>query len=241
MAFKRERRSAVDVANGVSFHLVSGRVGTAALVIAALACACRAVIPVDPAVPIVRSRQEFVLTAGSKPFLLPVDVAADVGRRELLVADRGTRRVEIFDEQGAYLRSFGQRGGGFVRFRDLSAIDVDPQGRVLCVDPGLGAILTVDSIRGAVVDQVPLRGAPPGPGVVRQAGAAGRGFVVDPARGVVEVHDARGALVGLLGDETGAPLRLDGPAGLALDSRGRLVIAETGARRVQVRSLPGGP
>lgn len=293
-------------------------------------CSCRSGPPIGPGIPVVRSMLETTVTGGSKPFSRPLDVAALPGRGEIAVADAGNNRVEIFDAHGAWLRSFGQRGGGFIRFHELRGIGVDGAGRVLCADAGRAAVLVVDSLLGSAVDEFDFGGSLPAPapllsdvaavggrvlaldlrraavlvggaapaasrpggdsvaggpsgpalcaagtdvlwcaeprsGRVRafspagaplggfetravRAGAArspvgvalgsgGRVFVSDAAQGVVAIYDAQGAFLGLLGDEAGRGLSLAGPAGLAFDGAGRLVIVETGARRVQIRRL----
>src|SRR5262249_33728671 len=72
---------------------------------------------------------------GSDPgqFYGPRDIAITPSG-EVLVADTGNKRIQVFDQRGTYLRSFGTEGAGPGQFREPVGLAVDKQGRIYVAD-----------------------------------------------------------------------------------------------------------
>ena len=67
--------------------------------------------------------------------------------------------------------------------------------------------------------------------------AAGEIYVADSWLNTVQVFDAEGRFVAILGDEAGRPLDLGSPNGVALGPGNRVYVAERLAARLQIREL----
>lgn len=79
---------------------------------------------------------DLVLGAGPKPedrFKIPYAMAID-GEGRICVADRGNRRVQIFDNEGRLLRTIGGRKNAGARLALPKAIALDGSGNVLIGD-----------------------------------------------------------------------------------------------------------
>jgi DNA-binding beta-propeller fold protein YncE len=149
---------------------------------------------------------------GDLPLLTPraVAVGAD-GMR--VVADSGNHRIVWLDAEGGFIRAVGS----------LCRIGEGEAGG--CVDPdGTGPLALGDGQFnepwGVAVD------------------AEGQVFVSDTWNGRIQVFDAAGNFVRKWGffnttnGELGDPLAIYGPRGIAIDSAGYLVVADTGNKRI---------
>ncbi len=52
----------------------------------------------------------------------------------IFVADSGNNRIQIFNPDGTYLRSFGKWGSGGAEFKGLEGIAVNGNGNILVAD-----------------------------------------------------------------------------------------------------------
>jgi DNA-binding beta-propeller fold protein YncE len=156
---------------------------------------------------------------GDLPLLQPraLAVAPDGA---LVIADTGNHRIVVIDANGQFARAFGS----------LCKIAEGEAGG--CVDPdGSGPLALGDG-----QFQEPWGVAVAGDGTI---------FVADTWNGRIQVFDREGNFVrkwgyfnttnGTLGD----PLALFGPRGIAIDSGGYLLVADTGNKRI-VQFTPSG-
>jgi DNA-binding beta-propeller fold protein YncE len=175
----------------------------------------------------------------------PLGVAVDA-RGRILVADAGNHRIARFDTAGVFLGEFGGFGYEDNRFDrptvvwsgNALAIWVLDQGNARVVKYDLeGRLLGVlvelrsEAVRGRLDLVEPLGLA------VDQGGEL---FVTDGSADRVLLFDPLGAVltpVGGFGTQAG---RFDGPDGIAVDDKRRLLVAETGNRRVQLLDASGG-
>jgi len=72
---------------------------------------------------------------GAGGLSLPSDVALGSDER-IYVVDGGNQRVVVFDRNGKYLLSFGQKGSAEGQFKDPVGIGTDNKGRVYVADTG---------------------------------------------------------------------------------------------------------
>ncbi len=150
------------------------------------------------------------------------------------IVDSGNQRVQVFDVDGAYLRSIGPidaaEAGGLAGPRDVAL-----QGDLLLVtDPGHDRV-AVFSSQGQYAGQWPeLPGAW---GIA--ASPDGRIAVVDNETSQVHIHRADGqrqATWGGFGEGAG---QLNRPRGAAFTADGRLVVADRGNQRLVVFDRQG--
>jgi DNA-binding beta-propeller fold protein YncE len=178
---------------------------------------------------------EFDVPAGDLP-ADPVDLALDFDGTSLLVVDNDNHRVVRMDtETGELNESWGEYGEGFDQFNHPYSIAVSQSGRRAVVDVLNSRLLVRDpgfdftfEIRDWGVEAGQL---------YRPKGIAidgeGRIFVTDSVLGVIQVFDADGHLVGVLGD--GDEVRhFRTPTRLGFDPQGRLIVVEMRANRISL-------
>ena len=156
---------------------------------------------------------------GDLPLLLPRAVAISPSGMQV-VADTGNHRVVVLDANGQFIRSFGS----------LCKIGEGVAGG--CIDPdGSGPLELGDG-----QFQEPW-------GIA--VNAEGQIFVADTWNGRIQVFGEDGSFVrkwGYFNSSNGAmgdPLALYGPRGVAIDSTGNLLVADTGNKRI-MRFAPTG-
>ncbi len=153
-----------------------------------------------------------------KPLLAPRAVAAGPDG-ERVIADSGNHRIVVLDRNGNFVRAFGS----------LCKLNENNAG---CVDPdGDGPLAAGDGQFnepwGIAVDK------------------AGQIFVADTWNGRIEVFDKEGKFLRKWGyfnttnGELGDANALFGPRGLAVDTEGNLLVADTGNKRI-IRFKPDG-
>jgi hypothetical protein len=188
----------------------------------------------------------------------PRDVAVDPISGEILVADTGSARVDVYRPTPAsaeFLFSFG--AGELV---EPLAVAVDPTGGAVYVsDPGLGAIVKFRPDVASAPTSYSLDPAFAGPAQGSEEGQVGsfgeaKAFgvrigavavdpttgdllVADPARGLVERYSSGGAyLEALDGSASGAPLTA--PADISVSAEGTILVSdiegETEARVIRL-------
>lgn len=108
---------------------------------------------------------------GDGQFQLPLDVA--ISRTdEILVADSG-HRIQVFDQQGVFLRSFGKRGHRNSYFKHITAISVDDENAVFVCDQGNHRVQIFNAADGSFIHK--WGGGPKKPPAEGEEGAEGGG------------------------------------------------------------------
>ena len=64
----------------------------------------------------------------------PGGVTVDQRNNQIVVADTGNHRIQIFDEKGTFLRVFGSNGNGNGQFSLPFGVVVDQQGNYVVAD-----------------------------------------------------------------------------------------------------------
>ncbi len=167
----------------------------------------------------------------------PMDVAVGKDGR-VYVADAGNRRIAVFEDDGKFVKSFGDKGEN--RLYYPTRVAIDPQGRLFVVDSEAAKISIFDS-EGRYVSQVPKKRWEY-PGTIA-FGSDGTMFVSDLAKQKIFKIDATGEVEAELGKEK-LPAdfpsmslengRFSYPLGLGLDSEARLWVADSNNARIQV-------
>ena len=179
--------------------------------------------------------------AGDGQFRLPVGAAAAPGG-DVLVADSGNDRVQRFHANGTYKSQFNVTGTDGLP-ASPRGLDVGPDGSVYAAAPGSGAVLTFSpdgelarSLNGSGAFSTPT-GVDVGPG--------GRVYVADESAGLVHVLGADGTALFTVGEPAAPgqfllPGHLRHPHDVAVDSNGRIIVADTVHDRLQVFDHAGG-
>jgi hypothetical protein len=72
---------------------------------------------------------------------IPTAFAYDAERRHFLAANPRSTTIQVFDEEGVNLGSFGQYGDGVDQMRGVDSLYIDPRGYVYIVDSHNGKVL----------------------------------------------------------------------------------------------------
>ncbi len=176
----------------------------------------------------------------SDPLDDPKDVAADVGRGRIFVADRGNNRVLVLDEDFVTIDSWAPPDDHFVP----NGLALGHQGRLFVSDKA-GARVWVFSREGKVEGSWGRSGRDMPEEMALPGGVAvdpwGRVYVADYARDSIHVFSREGDHIGLMGGEEANDPSFGRPRGLFYDAvSGRLLV--TGGDRqlnvARVWSLP---
>ncbi len=146
-----------------------------------------------------------------------------------MVADTGNGRLVVLDAAGKWLANWGK--GLLTSPTGLGRL---PDGRVAVADPGAGKLVLFDGTGASVAP-------PPITGLVAPADVAvdglGRWYVVDRKPGLLLRFDGRGQAAGSVGvsnpPDDGFEYFLR-PQGVAVAADGRVFVADTANKRVQV-------
>jgi uncharacterized protein (TIGR03663 family) len=171
--------------------------------------------------------------AGSDPsqFREPRGVTTDA-RGNLYVADTKNHRIQIFDGNGAYVRSIGAEGTVPGQFREPGGVAVDPEGQIYVADTWNHRVQRFGpdgSFRGVWAD--PEKGFFGPRAVVFSRDTL---YVTDTGNKRIVRFDREGKVLGSWGSAGNGEGQFVEPVGLAADGVGNLYVADTGNHRVQV-------
>ena len=157
------------------------------------------------------------------------------GDGDVLVADSFNHRVQVFREDGTFVRAFGREGEGEGEFCDPNDVCVGKDGSIYVVNQGNYRVQVFDRDWG-FVRMFGSRGEGPGeflhPAGI-YVGEDGEIYVSDYQRKDVQVFSREGAYVGRLGRELmgGHDAR---PFGVCADGEGRLFVGCGAAGYIQM-------
>ena len=177
--------------------------------------------------------------AGNGPgqFAEPRGVAADASG-SLYVADTKNSRIEVFDANGNFVRSFGVKGPGDGQLNEPCGVAIGPGGEVFVADTWNHRVARFGpggEWRGVWVD--PEHGFFGPRSLVVSGGSL---FVSDTGnKRIVRFDASTGAVLARWGGAGTGQGQFVEPVGLAADPSGRIYVADTGNHRVQVFDADG--
>ncbi|MCA1579964.1 MAG: TIGR03663 family protein [Acidobacteria bacterium] len=162
----------------------------------------------------------------------PRGIASD-SRGQLYVADTKNSRIQVFDNDGKFLRQFGSKGKGPGEFNEPCGIAVDAEGDIWVADTWNARIARFSGADGKFMGAIgPPENAFFGPRAV----VVSRNFVyvADTGNKKIVRFDRDGKRLNDFGGDGSGPGEFVEPVGLAADASGNLYVADTGNHRVQV-------
>lgn len=150
----------------------------------------------------------------------------------MYLADTGRGRILKLDASGNVVAQF--RGGG--RLAQPVSVAVDQDGALYVADGERQELLVI------ATDDTVRRSWPIPPSTTFDAahvalGPRGEVYVSDPNGGTIIIYDAQGKVLGHVGTKGSGEGQLSLPTGVRVDAQGRLWVADTGNKRVQVWAL----
>ena len=159
----------------------------------------------------------------------------------VLVADTGNNRIQVFSHNGTYVSQWGEYGRGDEQFRSPTDIAVTPSGNVLVADAGNNRI-KVFSHNGTYVSQWGEYGrgdeqfrSPTDIAVT----PSGNVLVADTGNNRIQVFSHNGTYVSQWGQYGPGNGRFNQPNSIAVTPSGNVLVADTGNNRIQVFSHNG--
>jgi DNA-binding beta-propeller fold protein YncE len=179
---------------------------------------------------------------GLGQFNAPYGVAIDPSTHNIVVGDRGSNRLQIFDATGAYLSQFGTLGAGNGQFNAPGGLAIDPTTHnIVVADINNNRVQIFDST-GAFLRQFGSPGSGNGEFTLV------RGIAIDPAShniivtdaNRVEIFDSAGSYLSQFGSLGAGNGQFKGPIGAAVDPTSHnIFVADSGNSRVQVFDSTG--
>ncbi len=159
------------------------------------------------------------------------------------VADTGNHRIQVFDANGTFLRTWGSMGNAPGQFNEPWGIGISPDGGSIYVADTWNHRIQKFTRDGQFVKEWGTNGITNG--LLGQMGVfwgpravavddQGRVFVTDTGNKRIQVFDADGNAINQFGGGGLLEGNLDEPVGLAIDQDGNIYVADTWNQRVQV-------
>ncbi len=164
----------------------------------------------------------------------PRGIAID-NKGNIYVADFRNYRIQKFDKEGVFLKSWGEEGDYLGHFKDLCGVAANGNGRVYVADTFNHRIQVFDGDGKLLFHIKSGLFAPRGIAVGRK----GRIWVADSGNSVVKVFSKDGQMLKAIGGKGSGRGEFSAPNGLAVDSKGRVYVVDTGNQRVQILDEKG--
>lgn len=198
------------------------------------------IVVLDPQGTVVRELGEkgVITDTGDSPdpsvetgrFFGPRGVA--VANGEIYVVDTGNERVQVFAQDGTFLRAFGGAGSESGKLTEPTGIAIGPDGNVYVADSGNGRI-SVFTTSGQLVKEIPVLQWQNQADRINYLAFGPKGllFATDPGRAEIEVFDpATGNQVYAGNGDSGQ--KLSRPIGIAVGTDATIFVSDAGTSRV---------
>jgi len=155
---------------------------------------------------------------------------------QVYVCDKDNGRIQVFDSNLNFVRSFGTQGDGPGQLKKPRDIDFDAQGKIYVVDPSKNQVL-VFSENGRYLQQFDARGQQGESELNSPTGLCVSGdyvYITEWANHCVSVFRTSGEFVHSFGKEGSGRDELLDPSGIAVDKDGFVFVCDTSNSRVQV-------
>lgn len=177
--------------------------------------------------------------AGTRPgeFNEPRGLSIDT-RGNIYIADSKNHRVQKLAPDGTSLLTWGTQGGSPGQFNDPCGIAVSSDGFVYVADTWNHRVQKFDTEGKFILE---WRDEPGywGPRGIAVSPDGQRIYITDTGNKRILGYDPQGARVALWGVEGTKPGEFIEPVGIAVDADGRVVVADTGNRRLQIFTADG--
>ncbi len=148
----------------------------------------------------------------------------------IYVADFGNDRIQAFDPQMNFIRSWGRRGKLPGEFNQPSSVAVGSDGNIYVADTWNQRIQVFDT-EGEYLRE--WGGSFYGPRGLA-ASADGKIYLADTGNNKVRVFDLQGEELLTWGKRGKAPGEFTEPVGVTVDSKGRVLVTDNGNNRIQI-------
>ncbi|KAF0303942.1 RING finger protein nhl-1 [Amphibalanus amphitrite] len=165
----------------------------------------------------------------------------------IVVADSSNHRVQVFDQQGTFVKEFGQYGNGEAEFDCLAGVSVNRIGQFIISDSYISFQrynhrIQIFDPSGRFLRSFGQNGTMEGRfnypwGVTTDA--LGFIYVCDKENHRVQVFQSDGTFVGAIGSEGHTPGQLAHPHYIAVSATNRVVVTDSNNHRVQVFDVNG--
>ena len=169
---------------------------------------------------------------GPGQFIYPVDVAQD-DQGDLYISEYGGNdRVQKFDANGKFLLGFGGPGADPGQFQRACGL-VHHKGKIYVADAGNHRVQAF-ALDGKFLGVLGSQNKPVSLHYPYDvcAGADGSLYVIEYGAGRITCLDSNGKLLGRFGSSGRGENQFHTPWGIAIDSKGRLRVADTGNARI---------
>lgn len=166
----------------------------------------------------------------------PFGVAVD-DRGRIIVSDGKNHNIQVFSSDGAFLNMFGGRGSENGTFYNPRGVAVDHSGRIIVADSSNHRVQIFDP-SGRFIKRFSRAKLFPGdlftPSGVAVDERSGRIVVSDTANHEIVLFTLDGLFIGNFGNFGSGSREFNNPIAVAVDSAGRIIVADIGNSRVQV-------
>lgn len=172
----------------------------------------------------------------------PNGVAFEAATRRLFVADTGSHQIKVFDLEGNLLATWGERGEGAGQFNFPTHLALR-DGKLYVSDTINARVQVLSTETGRYLGTVGKRGLFVGD-LVRPKGVAADSeqniYVIESYFDHLLVFNRRGEFLMPIGGIGNSPGRFHLPAGIWIDAKNRVFVADTLNGRVSVFQFLGG-
>jgi DNA-binding beta-propeller fold protein YncE len=173
-------------------------------------------------------------------FSSPSDVSASANGR-VYVVDGVNNKIKIFNREGKFISSFGEKGPEKGRFMHPLGIDVDSAGKVYVADSGNHRVQVFDPNGNFIAEiKMPPKSKPADPTDISVDSSKKRCYIVDNDNHSILVYDLDTfKMIDTLGGEGSERGKFHYPFLMTLDKKGYMYIVDVINTRVQVLNPQG--